>query len=417
MLLRLLAIAFIFVCTSIAWAVLGATVFQRTYTQTGDLREKVQSSWGAPQTQSAPIASYPVSVPQVTETEVDGKKLQTTRMRAVPQPVTPQSSRIAVALGLDYRQKGLLWYSTYGVDYRGTYTFQNPTAQPQAMTFTLHLPATRAIYDNLVFRLDGQPVTPVTNNSEVYLTREVAPQQVVSLEVGYRSQGLETWHYSFGNEVSQVRDFQMRMTTNFDEIDFPENALSPTVKQKTASGWQLEWSYQNLVSGYEIAMVLPQRLQPGPLAGQISYFAPVSLFFFFFLMFMITTMRKIDLHPMNYFFLAAAFFAFHLLLAYLVDHLSIHVAFAICSVVSIGLVVSYLRLVIGEKFAFREAALAQFLYLVLFSYAFFFRGFTGLAVTIGAILTLFVVMQLTGRIRWEEQLRSALPPPLPNDAV
>jgi hypothetical protein len=52
-------------------------------------------------------------------------------------------------------------------------------------------------------------------------------------------------------------------------------------------------------------------LQPGPLAGQISYFAPVSLFFFFFLIFIITTLRGIDLHPMNDFFLAAAFFAFH----------------------------------------------------------------------------------------------------------
>jgi len=51
-----------------------------------------------------------------------------------------------------------------------------------------------------------------------------------------------------------------------------------------------------------------------------------------------------------------------------------------------------------------DAGLTQLIYLVLFSYAFFFEGFTGLAVTIGAILTLFVVMQITGRIRWEEKL-------------
>jgi hypothetical protein len=42
---------------------------------------------------------------------------------------------------------------------------------------------------------------------------------------------------------------------------------------------------------------------------------------------------------MNYFFLAAAFFSFHLLLAYLVDHISIHMAFAVCSAVSVFLVV------------------------------------------------------------------------------
>ena len=107
---------------------------------------------------------------------------------------------------------------------------------------------------------------------------------------------------------------------------------------------------------------------------------------------------------MNYFFLAAAFFAFHLLLAYLVDHISIHAAFLLSSAVSLFLVVTYLRLVAGLRFAAVEAGGAQLLYLVLFSYAFFFKGFTGLTVTIGAILTLFFAMQVTGRIRWSERL-------------
>jgi len=141
-------------------------------------------------------------------------------------------------------------------------------------------------------------------------------------------------------------------------------------------------------------MTMPEKLQPGPLAGEISYFAPVSLFFFFFLMFIITTLRNIDLHPMNYFFLAAAFFAFHLLLAYLVDHISIHV--------SVALVVSYLRLVVGIRFAALEAG-AQLIYLVIFSYAFFWKGFTGLAITIISVITLFVVMQATGKVKWSKK--------------
>ena len=40
---------------------------------------------------------------------------------------------------------------------------------------------------------------------------------------------------------------------------------------------------------------------------------------------------------------------------------------------------------------------------MLFSYAFFLEGYTGLAITISAILTLFIVMQLTGRINWSER--------------
>jgi hypothetical protein len=68
-----------------------------------------------------------------------------------------------------------------------------------------------------------------------------------------------------------------------------------------------------------------------------------------------------------------------------------------------------LRLVVDLRFAAVDAGLTQLVYLVLFSYAFFFEGFTGLAVTIGAILTLFVVMQMTGRVRWDEKLGTPFP--------
>ena len=44
----------------------------------------------------------------------------------------------------------------------------------------------------------------------------------------------------------------------------------------------------------------------------------------------------------------------------------------------------------------------QLLYLVLFSFAHFYEGWTGLTVTVGAIVTLFVVMQLTARVDWGE---------------
>jgi hypothetical protein len=39
-------------------------------------------------------------------------------------------------------------------------------------------------------------------------------------------------------------------------------------------------------------------------------------------------------------------------------------------------------------------------FLVLFSYAFFFEGYTGLTVTVGAVVTLFALMQATARVDW-----------------
>jgi hypothetical protein len=327
-------------------------------------------------------------------------------------PLPLERTRARATITLEHRRKGLMWYSTYGVAFAGTYLFRNETSQ-DSVTLALRLPTAQAIYDDLQFSVDGRPVPTASERGAVTATVPVARGNTVALDVGYRSQGLGEWRYDFGTadtrSIARVRDFELTLLTNFGDVDFADNSLSPVQKRQTREGWELTWRYTNLVSGYKIALVMPEKLQPGPLAAQISLFAPVSLLFFFFLMFLITTIRGIELHPMNYFFLAAAFFSFHLLLAYLADHISIHAAFLTASVVSVFLVVSYLRVAVGVAFAFREAAIGQLLFLVLFSYAFFFEGLTGLAITIGSILTLFVAMQLTARIRWAEMFSGTSP--------
>ena len=399
---RIAAIVFIFGCTAAAWMILGATIFARTQDSDSTLKGRVASTWGTAQRQAAPTATTERLVPKQIETTESGRTVVRTVEERETRELPLEASRINVDLQLEHRRKGLLWYATYAVTYAGTYRFRNTTSE-DSVTFTLPFPASRAIYDNLTFTVNGTPLPTKSGAQGTSAVVRLAPGESAALAVGYRSQGLGDWRYEFGNDVAQVRDFALDVTTNFKDIDFADNTLSPSTKTETPNGWKLGWRYDNLVSGYQIGVVMPEKLQPGPLAGRISFFAPVSLFFFFFLMFIITTVRGIELHPMNYFFLAAAFFAFHLLLAYLVDHVDIHAAFVIASVVSVFLVVSYLRLVVGTQFAVREAALAQLLFLVLFSYAFFFEGYTGLAITIGSIITLFIVMQMTGRIRWAEK--------------
>jgi len=410
---RIIAIAFIFVCASVAWAILGGTIFARTYDSAASTDNRVASTWGAPQDQSPPTASFKEIVLRNEESTENGKKIVKTIQEEVTTLLPLESSAVDVALDLEHRQKGLLWYSTYKVGFAGLYGFRNTTDKERTVNFVMNFPTSKAIYDDLVFTVDGTPVAVNNELNAAIGSVKVPAGQVARLAVGYRSQGLNEWRYSFGSkDVAQVRDFTLKMKTNFKDIDFPDNTLSPSEKNQNGAGWDLTWSFKNLVSGYQIAMVMPEKLQPGPLAGRISFFAPVSLFFFFFIMLIITTMRGIELHPMNYFFLAAAFFSFHLLLAYLVDHVSIHLAFGISAAVSVFLVVSYLRLVVGLHFASREAAVAQFVYLVMFSYAFFLKGFTGLAITLGSVVTLFVAMQVTGRIRWADNfsLKTANPP-------
>ena len=388
MLKRILGIVLIFFCSTAAWMILAASIWTRTNDSGAKLSAGVASTWGAPQVQLQPFAIF--------------EGADTSHLHA-------ERTRVKADLGLEYRQKGLLWYSTYVVEFAGAYSFRNPGGQPRRMEFLLPFPARQAIYDDLTVAANGVPLSSISDQNGVSAWADVPAGQAVDFRVNYKSHGLDSWRYNFGKDLTQTGDFALTLNTNFKNIDFPANTLSPNEKVETAAGWELNWHYRNLISGCEIGMTMPEKLQPGPIAGEISAFAPVSLLLFFFVMVVLTTVRKVELHPMNYFFLAAAFFAFHLLLAYSVDHVSIEWAFAISSVVSVALVVSYLRLVVGPRFAVWEAGAAQFVYLVLFSATFFLRGFTGLAITIGYIVTLYVAMQVTARVQWRERFARGVP--------
>jgi hypothetical protein len=404
MIKRLVAIGFVFLCSSIAWGILAGVTERRTHSVDRDLRQQVERIWGAPQVQEPPAVTWTEKATRKVESIEDGRKVLRTVEVRIPHAVPLQASAIDVALGLDHRQKGLLWYATYAVNFAASYVIVNSAAQARELEIALPFPSKNAVFDDLRFEVVGkewlEPPAPVHNRIVGRL--RLQPGERVTVRAGYRSQGLDRWTYSFGAGIVEVRDFRLSVLTNFSAIDFPDGSISPAHKKREGNGWLLSWEFRRLVSGVNIAVVMPEKLQPGPLASQIAGFAPVSLFFFIVVMLAIGIVRGVDLHPMHFFFLSAAFFAFHLLFAYLADQVSIHASFAIAAVVSLALTTSYLRLVFGARFAFLAAGAAQLVYLVLFSYAFFFKGLTGLAITIGAVATLFVLMQVTAKIRWDE---------------
>ncbi|MDE2889650.1 MAG: inner membrane CreD family protein [Gemmatimonadota bacterium] len=395
---RIIAIGLIFVCISVAWLILGQTIHLRTLEQDGKLKDAVGQLWGTAQTQQAPQVYRLERVTRVESGE-DGQTV--TRTVDEKHFHSLNASRIDVDLSLEHRRKGLLWYATYEVRFAASYTLSNPTDRSLRLYFDLELPAHRAVYDDFTLSVDSLLIAEVpVRAGHLVQPVDLAPGQAVLVHVSYRSRGLDRWRYSFGEDVNQVTDFELMMRTDFDAIDFPADSVSPTSKTRTGDAWTLKWRYDHLLTGVDLGMIMPARLNPGPWVRQVVLAAPISLFLFFFLLFVFTTVRRLDLHPMHCFFIGAAFFSFHLLLAYLVDHMLIHYAFVLASAVSIFLVISYMRLVVGTRLAFVEIGAGQFIYLVLFSYTFFFSGYTGLAITVLCIATLFAAMQFTGRTDW-----------------
>lgn len=445
--LRIVGIGVIYLIAMVAWMIPSGVVSGRSQEQKGDLSGEVRSLWGEAQSQRAPellflpdpeeiLSPLPKAAegakPSAEEKKPGADQPVPTTANPVeapskPAPAQPRiavpiaASQIDVSIDSDPRRKGLVWFALYDVHFQGIYRYKHARSEKGRLLLRFALPTTTAIYDDLNFEVNGKDerarLQPESGVFEVDVP--VTPGEAVVFRAGYGSRGMDEWTYRPRAGVERLENFSLKLDTNFRNVDFPALTLSPSIKTITERGVALHWDFRSTVTGQGMGMVLPKKLQPGELAAALSFSAPVSLLFFFIVIFVIATLRGLDIHPINYLLMAAAFFAFHLLFAYSVDHVSVPVAFAAASLVSMFLVATYLRLVVSPQFAFREAALAQLIYLVLFSLAHFWQGFTGLTITVMAVLTLFGLMQATGRMRFDEKPKS--PPnrpvvPLPIDA-
>ena len=395
---RLIGIIFIFICVTIAWVILGTSIMVRTDSGYDLLSQQVEDLWGSEHYQRAPTIT-------LKSVRKDGDK-----EKEVITPVEVESSDIQVVFQLQHRRKGLLWYSTYDVDFDAVYTFKNPLDERAEGTVTFYFPASSTIYDGFQFRVDKTEITPNADNTSdgIKAVVQVPPRGEIPIHIAYKSRGLDRWLYSFSDGITTVKNFSLMAVTDFSEYDFPQQTISASSKTPSKNGWELGWTFNNLVSDFDIGVEMPGKLNPGPLASRMSYFAPVSLLFFFTTLIVLGAVTNRNLHPMHYFFLGASFFSFHILFAYLVDHLLLELSFIIAALVSLALVATYLYRAAGGWFA-AWVSIAQLVFLVMFSYAFFFEGYTGLVITIGAILTLAIMMQLTAKVDWAEVFRRKEP--------
>src|SRR5258708_20985088 len=135
------------------------------------------------------------------------------------------------------------------------------------------------MYEDFRFVVDGVDLAPRLRPKEglVATTVAVKPGQMVAFEVGYRSRGMHEWSYRPTTEVGQIEDFQLKMTTDFSDIDFPKLTMSPSTKTRTSSGYELDWTFSRLVAGYGIGMVMPSRVPPGEPAARMSFSATICL--------------------------------------------------------------------------------------------------------------------------------------------
>ncbi|TLD69452.1 hypothetical protein FEM03_17570 [Phragmitibacter flavus] len=378
---RMIAIGVVFWVVTFAWLLLGVRMSARSAIAKDEMGNEVREVWGPGLVQG--------------HVEVSG-------MVQGSDVVRLESTQVEVDLKYRPQKRGLLWHRTYDVAFGLKGVVANGSESAQNVRLKLVLPEGNTSYDQFKFRVGEETETRVAAKNGVVETSVMIPaKSELPLEIGYVARGMDSWSYAFGTDV-RLRDFGLKMRTDFEEISFPVGSSSPTLRTPAAEGegWLLEWRYEDVLAARGIAMEMPGVVNAGPVVARITYFAPLSLLLFFGVVMVVGMLRGVDLHPVQYGLVAAGFFAFHALLGYLVDVMPLGWSFVIATLVSLALASGYLYLVKGKALA-GPASAAQLVYLVLFSYSFFFEGFTGLTLTVIGVATLAGLMWATARVDWD----------------
>jgi hypothetical protein len=386
---RLFSIAVITGAATLAWLVLGTTLEQRSSASASRMGGEVRQVWG-------PGLAQPHLTLLADSSSGSGD----------PEVMLPTSTKVDARLTYAPKKRGLLWHRTYDVEFSARYEITNTAASARNVRVQMSLPTKNTSYDDFAFQLGEGAATDIAPHNGMVETVKLIPAgATVPLTVRYHARGLDRWSYTFP-QGSRVKNFSLTMVTNFDDVSFPVGATSPTNLEPVSKGegMDLVWNYTDTIDARDVAVDMPRLLNAGPVIARITFFAPVSLALFFGVLVVTSMLRGINLHPMTYAFLAAGFFTFHLLLAYLGDQMPLYVAFLIASVISLVMVSGYLHAVAGKSISM-VAAPAQLAYMVLFSYSFFFDGMTGLTLTITAVATLALLMIATAKMNWEDVFR------------
>ena len=398
-----------------AWTVLGSSLVARTRTVRRPARARSAAAMGR-----APPPGRPQRVDSASGRRDRNRGNQgagrARRSKEVskpvlrPVPVALESTRATVDLDLEHRRKGLLWYATYAVAFKGTYTFRNPDAEAREIHVRFPLPAQDALFDDFVFTVDGRrPSVPAGD-----VSKEMTAAANAAPGAPSRSTCSTDRAASARGPTRSPRSASRRCATSTSR-SAPTSATS-TSRAGTVSPSEKSSTPRRL--GTDVGLRQPD-LRPGDRHGAARQAEPGSL-------------RG----------------ARHVLRACVAavlpgrdgdggndvgtvappDALLVHRRRVLRVPPAAGLPGrprhGACRVRHGRRRQPRawssatcewspacaapcwSPALPRLVFLVLFSYAFFFEGFTGLAITVGAIVTLFVLMQMTARVSWDEVFRA-----------
>jgi hypothetical protein len=308
---------------------------------------------------------------------------------------------IAVTLKVDYRKKGLVYYTGYHAEFIGKYTIKNPENENIYLSFIFPYPTRQGegVLQNVKLLINGKEDIEDTEYQPnlALWTGLLEPSDTLNLTVQYDGRGLNQFVYGF-EPNKQINRFTMKVDVHgAKNLDYPESTMPPTeFLQETEEGKTLVWELDKALTQLNIGVILPDKLNIEQQLFVMMYRAPAFFLLFFISLIAMIRLAKETLNFIPIAITSIAYFLFYPLFAYLVIYLGVIIAFII-SFGSIGLLIlNYMRILYGLKIAF-AVFMAYIFYLGITTVASLLPTYTGLILTIEGVVLLGVIMQVLSK--------------------
>ena len=364
--------------------VISAQVSNRYSFANSELVRDVMERWGAPIVQPAPSVRYVTS----------GAVFNTLK----PLPLAGQ--KIQVQAGMNYRKRGLVYFSGFDFDFSGDYRVVNdrPHDVDLVFVFPIRMQSNQVLLSDFTFEVDGKAAAAdmAAGQDKLVWTGRARAGQELSFHIGFRGRGLDSFIYEMDPDLP-VRDFEMIFeVSGGDTYDYPGGVVSSDDVQVADGRVSLAWRHASLESGVPVGLILPREQAFDTVVAAMVRrgWAPFLAFFLGLTLLALAGKRRFAFYEA--YLLSASFALFFVLLAYLAAFTFFALAFVISWLLVTTLLVLYLRACLGNRAGLVGLGLS-IAFLLVPNLAVILEGFTGLIYTVEITFGLGLAMFLTRR--------------------
>jgi hypothetical protein len=368
-------------CVLVALFVIADQIADRQGFANAELREDVMQRWGAPIQQAGPSVRY-----------VQSGAVFTTLER-----LALDSQNVRVDARMNYRKRGLVYFSGFEFDFRGDYTLANPADHDIDIVFVFPVQIERrSMLSELTFAVNGEPeALPLAESADrLTWTGRLARGQTASFSIGFKGRGLDLFNYVLDPELP-VRNLKLEMhIAGGENYDYAEGVVPATSVATSENGVDLVWQFASLESGFPLGVILPsERSFDSVILTMIRRAWTTFLLFHAVLVVLALHVRR-KLTRFEAYLAASGYGFFYVLLPYLAAYMHFYLAYVVSLLLVGGLLQVYLARVLGAG-AQRFVAAALGALLVVPTAAVIFQNHTGLIYSLEILLGLAVLMQLS----------------------